>query len=123
MGIPAYLRLRHYEYKYGIHANTNIHIGKGLHIVHGGTVYLNCKSIGENVTVYQGVTFGSNNGSENIPIIEDNVTVYTGAVVSGKVVLHNGCTIGANAFVNRDVEANTVVGGIPAKEIRTSKRI
>lgn len=53
-----------------------------------------------------------------VPTIEDNVTIYTGAVVVGNITLHKGCIIGANAFVNKDVESNCLVAGIPAKKIR-----
>ena len=60
--VIAYLIMRHYEFKFGIHANPNIYIGPGLHIVHGGCVFLNCERIGRNFTVYQGVTLGSGMG-------------------------------------------------------------
>ncbi|MBR3943100.1 MAG: hypothetical protein IKJ55_07050 [Clostridia bacterium] len=116
IAIPAYFIMRHFEFKYGIHANPNIQIGKGLHIVHGGAVYLNCKSIGENFTVYQSVTLGSKNSA--IPTILDDVTVYTGAVVSGNVILNNGCVVGANSYVDKSVDAYSVVAGLPAKEIK-----
>lgn len=53
-----YLIYIHYEYKYGVHCNSNIEIGKGLCIVHGDGVYLDCKSIGDNFTVFQNVTLG-----------------------------------------------------------------
>lgn len=115
--VPVYLLFRHYEYKYGIHVNANISIGKGLKIVHGDGVYLNCKSIGENVTIFQGVTLGANKGSKNIPTVKDNVTLYVGAVVVGDIVLHNNCTVGANAFVNKSVSADDTVVGIPAVSI------
>jgi len=107
------LVFRHYEYKYGIHINTNIPIGKGLLIVHGDGIYLNCSSIGENVTVYQNVTLGSNRGKDGIPKIEDNVTICVGAVCVGDIVLGEGCTIGANAFVNISVDAGRLAVGVP----------
>lgn len=115
LGIPVYLIHRYYEYKYGIHVNTNIEVGEGLLIKHGDGVYLNCKKIGKNFTVLQGVTLGTGKGG--IPTVEDNVTVYTHAVVVGDVVLHSGCTVGANSFVNRDVGENKTVVGIPTREI------
>lgn len=110
-----YVILRHYEYKYGIHANTNIDVGKGLKIYHGDGVYLNCKSIGKNVTVYQSVIFGSNKGDNNIPTIQDNVTVYPGSVICGNIILQKGCTVGANSFVNKDVAEGCTVAGNPAR--------
>ena len=110
-----YLIFRHYEYKYGIHTNTNICIGKGLKIYHGDGVYLNCKSIGKNFTVYQAVTFGSNKGDNNIPTVQDNVTVYPGAIICGNIVLQKGCIVGANSFVNKDVAQGCTVAGNPAR--------
>lgn len=109
--------LRHYEYKYGIHADTNIHIGKGLQIAHGDGVYLNCSYIGDNVTIYQSVTLGAKERYE-IPRVEDNVTIYAGAVCVGNIILKDGCTIGANAYVQHDVEANQTVAGVPAKPLK-----
>lgn len=76
IGAPAYSVLRHYEFKYGIHANTNIPVGRGLHIVHGDGVYLNCSEIGDNFTCYQGVTLGVSKGG--IPAVGNNCTVYAG---------------------------------------------
>lgn len=111
--VLPYLILRHYEFKYGIHANTNIDVGEGLLIYHGDGVYLNCRSIGRNLTVYQSVTFGSD-ANKKIPIVKDNVTVYTGAVLCGDIIIDNDSTVGANAFVNKDVAAGTKVAGVPA---------
>lgn len=45
---PMYIFLKHLEYKYGIHMNTNITIGPGLMVVHGGSVYVNVSEIGKN---------------------------------------------------------------------------
>lgn len=123
LGIPAYWMLHHYEYKYGIHCNTNIPIGKGFCVVHGGAVYLNCRSIGENVTIHQSVTVGENYGISGLPVIEDNVAVFAGAVVVGDITLHEGCLIGANAFVSRSIPANCVAGGVPAKIIKQKENM
>lgn len=112
-----YVIFRHYEYKYGIHCNSNIVIGRGLQIVHGDGVYLNCKSIGDNFTVFQNVTLGKSGGG-GIPLIKNNVTVYTGAVVTGDIELQDGCTIGALSFVTTDVAASDLVVGAPAKSVR-----
>lgn len=122
IGIPAYFIERHFSYKYDIHANTNIPVGKGLHIVHGSGVFLNCECIGDNFTVYQCVTLGSGkkktDGNRTIPVVEDDVTIYTGAVIAGGITLHKGCVVAANSFVNKDVPAYTMVAGTPAQVIR-----
>ena len=114
----AYFMMRHYEFKYGIHANPNIYIGPGLHIVHGGCVFLNCENIGRDFTVYQGVTLGSGTRTDSLPWVEDSVTIYTGAVIYGHVRLHTGAIVGCNSVVARDVASNTTVVGAPAREIR-----
>ena len=116
MAVIPYLRMRHFEFKYGIHANTNISVGKGLLIVHGGAVFMNCKSIGENFTIYQGVTLGSRKYGQKykdeIPTIGDNVTIYTGAVVCGEITIGNSVRVGANSFVDKDVEEGRTIKGV-----------
>ena len=84
------------------------YIGKGLHIVHGSNVYLNAQSIGDYLKVYQGVTLGTNKKEER-PIIGNNVTIYTNAVVCGNIRIGDNCVIGANTFVNEDVPDNSTV--------------
>ena len=116
VGPVAYLKMRHYEFKYGVHANANIYVGKGLHIVHGNGVYLNCDYIGDNFTVYQGVTLGTNH--ELRPTILNNVTVYTNSVVCGGITLHDGCTVGALSYLDKDVESGVLVAGIPAVPVK-----
>lgn len=113
IGLFAYYLLRHYEYKYGIHTNANIYVGRGLLVVHGDGVYLNAKRIGENFTCFQGVTLGNKDGG--IPTIMDNVTVYTNAVICGEVTLENGCVVGAQSYVDKDIPKNVLVAGIPAR--------
>lgn len=115
MVVIPYFIMRHYEYKYDVHVNTNISIGDGILIVHGGAVYLNCKSIGNNFTVYQGVTLGSrkygDKYKDEIPVIDNNVTIYTGAVVCGNIHIGDDVRIGANAYVDKDVEdGKTFIG-------------
>lgn len=116
--IPYYI-LRHFEFKYGIHVNGNISVGKGLYIVHGDGVHLNCRRIGNNFTVYQGVTLGLGKGG--CPIIGNNVTIYTNAVVIGGIRIGDGAVIGANAFVNKDVAPGETIVGIPGHSIKIRK--
>ena len=116
LGVLSYPIMRHYEYKYGIHANPNIFVGKGLHIVHGDGVYLNCKRIGEHFTVYQGVTLGTD-GIGETPSVMDFVTVYTNAVVVGNIILNNGAVVGAQSYVNKDIGVGEVFAGVPARDM------
>ena len=91
-------------------------IGKGLVIYHGHGTVIAPYSIGKNFSVYQGVTIGRNAkpGREiNNPIIGDNVTVFTNAVVAGGITIGDNVTIGAGAVVMKDVPANSIVMGNP----------
>lgn len=114
IGFLSYLVMRHYEYKYGIHINPNIYVGKGLHIMHGDGVFLNCKYIGDNFTVYQGVTLGSSH--KGIPTVFDNVTVYTNSVICGEITLGNDVIVGAQAFLDKNVPDGEFWAGVPAKK-------
>ena len=111
--LPSYMIFRHFEFKYGVHVNTNIPVGYGLFICHGDGVYLNVSEIGNDVKVYQGVTLGTDS-NHGIPKVLNDVTIYPNAVVVGNITLHNGSVIAANSFVNKDVYDNQVVGGAPA---------
>lgn len=105
------------SFKYGIFTSSHIEIGPGLQIVHGSGVFLNCKSIGSNFTVYQNVTFGTDS-EDRLPTVCNNVKVYTGSVVYGDITLHDGCIIGANSVINKSVEEDCFVAGSPGKLIK-----
>lgn len=111
-----YFIQRHYEFKYGIHINSNTQVGSGLCVVHGGSVYLNCKKIGDNLTVYPNVMLGATH--KGIPSIGNNVTIYTGAVISGNVHIGDNCIIAANSVVLKDCEESWMYAGIPARKIK-----
>ena len=73
--------------------------------------------IGDNVTIYQGVTLGGT-GKERgkrHPTIGDNVVVGTGAKVLGNITIGDNSYIGANAVVIKDVPANSTVVGVPGR--------
>lgn len=81
-------------------------------------VFLNVISIGDNFTVLQNVTFGKRFAGDGIPIVGNNVTVCTNSVICGEITLHDGCTVGANSYVNKDVPERCLVAGSPAKIIK-----
>lgn len=91
-------------------------IGEGLVVYHGHGTVLAAHSVGKNLQIYQGVTVGRNTkpGREiNNPIIGNEVTIYTNAVVAGGITIGDNVSIGAGAVVMKDVPANSVVYGNP----------
>lgn len=96
-------------------------IGGGVNVVHGYSTIVYANEIGKNFTVYQNVTIGVGKKDENgvdAPIIKDNVTIFTGAVVFGAITIGNNVNIGAGAVVNKDVPDNCTVVGNPMRIIR-----
>ena len=90
-------------------------IGGGFYIQHGFATIISAKKIGENCRVYQQVTIGYK-GTES-PVLEDNVSVTCGAKVLGNVTMHSNSLAAAGSVVVKDVPANAIVGGVPAKII------
>jgi len=105
--------------------NIDIHpgasIGKNVFIDHGiGVVIGETAIIGNNVTIYQGVTLGgvSLNPGKRHPSIEDDVTIGAGAKILGNITIGKGSKIGANSVVVKDVPPYSTVVGIPGKVIK-----
>jgi len=105
--------------------NIDIHpgakIGRRVFIDHGiGVVIGETAIIGDDVTIYQGVTLGgvSLNKGKRHPTIEDNVVIGGGAKVLGNITIGKGSKIGANSVVVKDVPPHSTVVGIPAKIIK-----
>ena len=92
-------------------------IGKNLSMPHPMNIVIgNGVVLGDNATIYQGVTIGQNN--EKYPTIGKNIIVYAGAKIIGDVKIGDNVIVGANAVVTHDVPDNCVVAGIPAKVIK-----
>jgi len=102
--------------------NIDIHpaatIGRRVFIDHGiGVVIGETTIIGNDVTIYQGVTLGgvSLDKGKRHPTIEDNVIIGGGAKVLGNIIIGKGSKVGANSVVVKDVPPHSTVVGIPAK--------
>ena len=105
----------------GIEIHPGARIGKGLFIDHGmGVVIGETTEIGDNCTIYQGVTLGGTGKDvgKRHPTIGDNVMIGAGAKVLGPVKIGSGSKIASNAVVIRDVPENCTAVGIPAKVVR-----
>jgi serine O-acetyltransferase len=111
----------------GIEIHPKATIGKNLFIDHGmGVVIGETAEIGDNVTIYHMVTLGGISPSINSneqrevkrhPTLKNNVVVGSGAQILGPITIGENSKIGANAVVTKNVEANAIMVGIPAKNI------
>jgi serine O-acetyltransferase len=104
----------------GIEIHPKTKIGKNFFIDHGfGVVIGQTAIIGDNVTIYQGVTLGGNsyNSIKRHPTIGDDVIIGAGAKILGNITIGNGAKIGAGAIVVKNVAAGTILVGNVAKEI------
>ena len=120
------IKLHRFGFKYNIRIPVNV-CGYGVTIFHlagGGGCLINAKKIGNHCKLQTGVLIGNSHGSEDEkPIIGDNVTIGPGAKILGKVNIGNNSFILANAVVVKDIPANSIVGGIPAKIIRYGNNV
>ena len=104
----------------GIEIHPAVKIGKNIFIDHGmGIVIGETTIIGDNVSIYQGVTLGGTKWEKKKrhPTINDNVIIGAGAKVLGPISVGKNSKIGANSVVTRNVPSNTTVIGIPARVI------
>jgi serine O-acetyltransferase len=104
----------------GIEIHPGARIGRRFFIDHGmGVVIGETAEIGDDVTLYQGVTLGgvSLDPGKRHPTLEDGVVVGAGAAVLGPFTVGKGARIGSNAVVVKEVAPGTTVVGIPAKPV------
>jgi serine O-acetyltransferase len=109
----------------GIEIHPAAQVGDGLFIDHGmGVVIGETAEIGENVTLYQGVTLGGTGfaAGKRHPTVQDNVTIGSGAKLLGPITIGHGAKIGANAVVIHDVPPNSTVVGNPGHPVRVDGR-
>jgi len=105
----------------GIEIHPAAQIGQGFFIDHGaGVVIGETAQIGDDVTLYQGVTLGGTGfqTGKRHPTLQDNVTVGAGAKLLGAIIVGHGAKIGANSVVINDVPPNTTVVGNPGHPVR-----
>ncbi|MFJ7748094.1 serine O-acetyltransferase [Peribacillus sp. NPDC097295] len=104
----------------GIEIHPGATIGRRFFIDHGmGIVIGETCEIGDNVSVFQGVTLGGTGKEKGKrhPTIKDNVLIATGAKVLGSITIGENSKIGAGSVVLKEVPANSTVVGIPGKVV------
>lgn len=107
----------------GIEIHPGAQIGKRFFIDHGmGVVIGETTEIGDDVTLYHGVTLGgvSLQQGKRHPTIGNNVVIGSGAKVLGPITIGNNAKIGSNAVVTKSVAKETTAVGIPARMISTT---
>ena len=116
----------------GIEIHPAAKIGKNFFMDHGlGIVIGETTEIGENVTIYQGVTLGgimpsiesdTQRNQKRHPTIGNNVIIGSGAQILGAIEVGDNARIGANSVVSKNVPANVTVAGVPAREFARTKK-
>lgn len=109
----------------GIEIHPAANIGHGFFIDHGmGVVIGETAEIGDDVTLYQGVTLGGTGFAtgKRHPTVQANVTIGSGAKLLGPITVGHGSKIGANSVVIHDVPANSTVVGNPGHPVRVEGR-
>lgn len=106
----------------GIEIHPAAKLGRRLMIDHGmGVVIGETASVGDDVLIYHGVTLGGVGGAKGAirhPQVGNRVMIGSGAKLLGAITIGEGAQIGANAVVTKDVAANVVMVGIPARVAR-----
>lgn len=107
--------------KTGIEIHPGAKIGKGFFIDHGnGVIIGETAEIGNNVTLYQGVTLGGTGKEQGKrhPTIGNNVMISAGARVLGSFTVGDNCKIGAGSVVLKEVPPNCTVVGVPGRIVK-----
>jgi serine O-acetyltransferase len=111
----------------GIEIHPGAHLGRGLFIDHGlGVVIGETSEIGEDVTIYQGVTLGGTSleKKKRHPTIGNGVVIGAGATILGPIKVGDNSRIGSGSVVVKEVPPNSLVVGVPGQVIyRDGKRV
>ncbi|HUF40465.1 MAG TPA: serine O-acetyltransferase [Verrucomicrobiae bacterium] len=106
----------------GIEIHPGARIGRRFFIDHGmGVVVGETTEIGDDVTIYQGVTLGGTSTAriKRHPTIEDSVTIFSGAAVLGPVTVGRHSRVGAGSVLVSSVPPHSTVVGIPGRVVKT----
>lgn len=112
---------------FGIEIAVRCPIGKGLFLPHTQGTVIGAWRVGENATIFQGVTLGAREvdfsySEQSRPIVGDGVTIGSGAKVLGGLCIGNGARIGANSVVLQSIPAHALAVGAPARFVQWRER-
>ena len=109
----------------GVELPYTLSVGKGFRLAHPIEIIITPQSIiGENCTIFNGVTLGVNHFNRSgYPVVGNNAIIYPGAKVIGNVRLGDNCIVGANSVVIKSIPSNSVVGGIPARVLKIRENL
>jgi serine O-acetyltransferase len=106
----------------GIEIHPGASIGKRLFIDHGlGVVIGETSIIGDDVTMYHGVTLGAKSmyHAKRHPTIGHGVMLGAGSKIIGDILIGDHSIVGANAVVTKSLSPHSIVGGVPAQSLKT----
>ncbi len=112
------VQLRNWRYyRFANDISEFAHIGAGFWLPHPIDVTIgSAVTIGKNATIFNGVTIGGRSVDPKealMPRLGDNVVIYTGAKVIGKITVGDNSAVGALSLCNKDIPANSIMYGIP----------
>jgi serine O-acetyltransferase len=111
----------------GVEIHPGAEIGRRLFIDHGmGTVIGETAIVGDDVTLYQGVTLGGTGKEKGKrhPTLGNNISIGSGAKLLGNITIGDNCRVGANSVVLRSVPPNSTIVGVPGHIVlRDGKRV
>lgn len=110
----------------GIEIHPGAKIGKGFFIDHGmGVVVGETAEVGDNVTLYHGVTLGGTgkDTGKRHPTVGNNVIIGSGAKILGPIVIGDNSKVGSNSVVLKEVPENSTVVGIPGKIVKRNSNV
>jgi len=111
----------------GIEIHPGAELGRRLFIDHGtGTVIGETAIVGDDVTLYQGVTLGGTGKEKGKrhPTLGNNIQIGSGAKLLGNITIGDNCRVGAGSVVLRSVPANSTIVGVPGHIVlRDGKRV
>jgi serine O-acetyltransferase len=109
------------DWTWGIQIPPEVSLGRRVRLWQAGGMLLAARSIGNDVQIRHGTTFGAlrgnEHGSESLPVIQDRVDIGSGVSILGPVVVGHDAVISSNSVVMRDVAPGARVLGVPARAV------